>query len=295
MPRNGATIALAQTTAVDLDSYPLLRSFVAATRCVLVYGEPGSGKSTFANKVSIELTGRPPEEIQGSPGTDETHLWGRREVIRGETTFADGPVPRAIKQGLVLVIEDWNQIPFGVRDSLKGLRDKGVIANNLNNGELIPISPDFRLIATSNVEGLSCRRNLETAQAQHDGFVKWEVPPLSERDLRRILASQFAHAPEARIGRVVQLHAELRSVAGKRPGDDKKQLRLSVRPAIHLMTLLEAGVDEDKAVEAALVNAYAIDPDAHEAARAVQSLRRTRPPAADAAGANTEEDDDLVP
>src|SRR5205823_14206864 len=122
-------------------------------------------------------TGRPPQMLSGSPETEQSHLFGRWVLAGDETRFVDGPLPRALKTGSWLLIEEFSQIPLECRASLLPLRDQTQMTNPLN-GEVLLIPSEFRLIATSNKESMSCRRNSGIARVLYDGFFILETPEL---------------------------------------------------------------------------------------------------------------------
>jgi MoxR-like ATPase len=236
---------------------------------ILLVGEPGCGKTTFAKHAAEQITGRPPLVLSGSPEAEQSHLFGRWTLAGDETRFIDGPLPAALKSGRWLLIEEFSQIPIECRASLLPLRDQDEISNPLT-GEVLPIPPEFRLIATSNSETLTCRKNTGIARVLYDGFLVLEVPELDDIQVGRFLHHHFPHAGKPRVARVLKLWNEYRSLTSK--GVSAKG-QLSYRAAAHLMSLLEKGMDEVRAVQVALVNKFlASDQDLFSAAKLKNSI-----------------------
>jgi nitric oxide reductase NorQ protein len=236
---------------------------------VLLVGEPGCGKTTFARAAAIHYTARPPKTLSGSPETEQSHLFGRWTLSGNETRFIDGPLPVALKDNSWLLIEEFSQIPIECRASLLPLRDQDEITNPLN-GEVLSVPPEFRLIATSNSESLTCRKNTGIAKVLYDGFFALEIPELDDIQVARFLRHHFPKASKHLVERVLALWNEYRNLNSR--GASGKSL-LSYRAAAHLMSLLERGMDEARAVQIALVNKFlAGDPDLFSAAKLKNSI-----------------------
>lgn len=239
---------------------------------VLLVGEPGSGKTTGARFFASQYTARPPRILSGSPETEQSHLFGRWTLVGQETRFIDGPLPAALKEGSWLLIEEFSQIPIECRSALLPLRDQNEITNPLN-GEVLSVPPSFRLIATSNSESLTCRKNTGIAKVLYDGFLTLEIPELDDIQIGRFLRHHFPKASRHRVERVLALWNEYRSLTSR--GATGKSL-LSYRAASHLMSLLERDMDEVRAVQIALVNKFlAGDPDLFSAAKLKNSISDT--------------------
>ena len=249
------------------DAYTILH--VGRPPLLLLVGEAGTGKTTLARSAALRLTGLPPIVLSGSPETEQSHLFGRWTLAGQETRFCDGPLPTALKTGRVLVIEEFSQIPLECRASILPLRDQKEITNPLN-GEVLGIPEVFRLIATSNCESLTCRRNSGIAKVLYDGFQVLEVPELDEVHVEKLLRFRFPRKSKQRIGRVLKLWQEYRDLTCK--GASGKN-HLSYRAAEHLLLLLEEGLDETRAVQIALVNKFLpADQDLFSAAKLKNSV-----------------------
>ncbi len=236
---------------------------------ILLAGEPGTGKTTFVRSAAAVATGQAAVVLSGSPEIEQGHLWGRWTLAGEETRFVDGPLPLALKTGRWLLIEEFSQIPLECRSALMPLRDQDEITNPMT-GEVLPIPDGFRLVATSNAETLTCRKNSGIAKVLYDGFQIYEVPELSDQQVQAFLHHNFPHAAESRLSRVLALWNEWRDFSSK--GSSGKS-HLSYRAADHLTRLLEAGMDEAQAVEVALVNKFLpSDPDLHSAAKLRNTL-----------------------
>ena len=235
---------------------------------VMLVGNPGVGKSTFAAEAARILTGQAPEVLHGTSETGMRHLFGCFSPTGGETRFLDGPLPRALKQERCLLVEEFDLIGPEVRAALLALRDQAAVVNPFT-GERLVVPGCFRLIATSNPESMACRRDGGVANAMVDGFLVLEVPDLNKPAIRDLLRFHFGNVSAARRERVVELWEEYADIGEP----ESSRARLGYRAAAHLMTLLESGLDERIGIEIALINRYILDPDRHIAAKLHASLR----------------------
>lgn len=259
-----------QSTHVPLPWHDIARTMVRRHRLTYFAGSPGTGKSFFARRLAEELTDREPVVVYGSPVTDITEVFGRWILAADESRFIDGALPTALKTRSVLIIEEFSLIPLEVRLPLLALRTGETHIANPMNGETLAIPAELRLICVSNKESLACRRNGEALRALLSDFMILDVPLLADVIVRQFLAFHFPQAQAERLDRVVELWNQFRVVEGREGGDDK--IELTYRAASHLLTLLEAGLDEHQAVAVALVNQFVVDPDAHSAQQLKHSI-----------------------
>lgn len=111
--------------------------------------------------------------------------------------FMDGPVPRAVNVGQILVLEDWDKSRQSVTERLNRVTDVDPVfcipedITGATNGSYkdIQVPNKFHLLATIHAEGSKWNANLSTATRSR--FTIISVPDYSKDDLQQLLASEL--------------------------------------------------------------------------------------------------------
>ena len=152
----------------DDHSYPLLPkviegfympdftdSLVARVRYkrnVLLVGPTGSGKSDMIEKMAkaYEI---PCVRINFSSGTSEGDLLGKFVIKNGETIFADGYIPLAMKNGWWVILDEVDYAQPEHISCLQAVLEGKALVNIKNEGEIVDPHARFRVFATANTKG----------------------------------------------------------------------------------------------------------------------------------------------
>ena len=86
----------------------------------------GSGKSRFVEHMAVRL-GRPLITVSCHDDTSATDLLGRFLIERGDTSWQDGPVTRAVRSGAILYLEDIGEKPYRIDGLMARLRLAGIL------------------------------------------------------------------------------------------------------------------------------------------------------------------------
>lgn len=121
---------------------------------LLLWGHTGTGKTTLIEQIAAR-TKRPAIRVQHTINTEEPEIVGQWVARGGETLFELGPLPYAMKHGLVYIADEYD---FGLPSVLavyqpvlegKPLVIKGADAAN----RIIKPHQNFRFVATGNTNG----------------------------------------------------------------------------------------------------------------------------------------------
>lgn len=118
------------------------------------WGHAGTGKTTDILNFCAR-TKRPVLRVQHTQNTEESHILGQRIAIRGETPFMLGPLPFAMRHGLVYIADEYD---FGM-PSVLALYQPVLEGNPLvikdadTTDRIIRPHPNFRFAATGNTNG----------------------------------------------------------------------------------------------------------------------------------------------
>lgn len=129
----------------------------------LIIGETGSGKTSLVRELAIQ-NGKKFTRINLNGQTDTGDIIGKWIVKDGTTQWLDGVLPRAMKNGELLLIDEINACPAEVLFCLHSLLDddKKIILIE-KDGEEVSCNPEFRLFATMNPGNYEGTRELNTA------------------------------------------------------------------------------------------------------------------------------------
>ena len=133
---------------------------------VFLHGPTGTGKTTLAEYAAKHFTGKDAKMVYCSPQTKESAVWGRTGIESEEgvpvTIFIYGPLAEALRDGQVIIFDEFTDLPKEQISFLKGVFSKkvGDTISVQGNGEVV-IAEGFQMIFTSN---LKSKKNLEKSE-----------------------------------------------------------------------------------------------------------------------------------
>ncbi len=238
---------------VPMTWHRFVRRAALHNRLVAILGDPGTGKSHFAQHLVEELSGRPPVVMYGSPVLDAQEIWGRWVLVGSEMRFVNGKLVQAILENRWLIWEEFAQTPVAQRMALLGLRQGERSITNIMSGETLLIPDNWRCLICGNIETTRCRKG-EGMRALFSDMIVVHAA-FDQQLAAEILRSHAPAASSSLIARVVEMWLEYRRADGRETAGDKPEL--TIRAALHLLTLLMDGdLSESQCIELALVNAY---------------------------------------
>lgn len=115
-------------------------------RRILLYGKPGTGKSTFATSIQKDY-----ERVTLTPGMFPDALLGKFLLRDGSTVWTDAFASRAARRGCPLILDEINKAGAELDSVLQSiLDDDKICVLNLDNGDAIKPEKGYRIIATMN-------------------------------------------------------------------------------------------------------------------------------------------------
>lgn len=119
---------------------------------IWLHGGTGAGKSSLVEQVCA--IGKIPlmycsfhEDIKPD------QLFGGFRLLDGNTIWQDGPITKAYREGLVLLLDEIDGLPPEIAFSLYAVTDNKPLVLAENNNEVIMPHKNFRVVATGNTHG----------------------------------------------------------------------------------------------------------------------------------------------
>lgn len=141
---------LQQVGKITVKQWPevlrLLNAMTKPPRRTLLFGKPGTGKTTYAMSLSESS-----ERITLTQGMFPDALYGKFLLRDGSTYWANGAATRAALKGTTLVIDEIHKGGAELDSTLQAILDDEAVSRlNLDNGETIEPAEGFRVVATMN-------------------------------------------------------------------------------------------------------------------------------------------------
>lgn len=174
----------------------------ADSRALKLIGHTGAGKTELVLQWHA-LLNMPLVVIGCNPRTEAQQLVGMMVSTGNGTTFADGPLITAARQGWSVLVDEYNLVDPGEASGLNAFLE-GKPYTIPETGETIVPAPGFRIFATMNPKTSGYRGRQQQDMANDDRFVDLVVPymspdeelPLVEAVIAKI-AQQLPAKPDA--------------------------------------------------------------------------------------------------
>uniref|UniRef100_A0A915CPU8 VWFA domain-containing protein n=1 Tax=Ditylenchus dipsaci TaxID=166011 RepID=A0A915CPU8_9BILA len=190
---------------------------------LLLIGNQGVGKNKIADRF-LQLTNRPRQYMQLHRDSTVQSLTVQTTIVNGILKHEDSPLIKAVRNGLVLVVDEADKAPLHVVAILKSLLDTGVlhladgrkivpsVTNATNSDNTIEMHKDFRMLMLANRPGFPFLGN-DLFGLLGDLFSVHTVDNPA-RDSEIVMLKQYApDVPHKTLDMLVSVFAELREMA----------------------------------------------------------------------------------
>lgn len=234
---------------------------------VWISGEAGTGKSVMIEQVCAKLD-RKFIRVNFTSETDEFDLIGGLRLVDGSTTFQEGPVVQALREGAVLLLDEVSAAhPNKVLVLQSILEGKGVLIKSTN--EYVEPAEGFQVFATCNTKGRGNDdgRYVGTSIMNGAFLDRWganmlqEYPPVEIEE--KILFSHWlkenpkkmTDKEETQCAKLVkkfvawanQIRVDFEGEDGEQQGNFEETI--STRSLIHMVKSYSIFKDEEKAIQ----------------------------------------------
>lgn len=219
---------------------------------VLLKGPTGCGKSRFVEKMAQDL-GRPLIEVACHEETSAVDLIGRFLIKGGETIWQDGPLPRALREGAILYLDEIAEAREDVIVVLHSLSDYRRTLYIERTGERLVAPPDFMLVISYNPGYQRNLKELKPSTKQRFLALEFNYPP-EEKEVEILIHETGINAALAK--KMVQFAKKVRSLS-----DIEIRETISTRLLIAAGGLIVEGLPVRLAFEVGVIQALSDDKD----------------------------------
>ena len=176
---------------------------------VAIDGPKGCGK-TMGLKAWASEVGLPVYRVNCSEGFTEESFIGYNTLRNGEMVWVDGLLPLAMRNGGILIFDEFRHARPEIATALNPVGDSGTLMLTDNGNEVVVAHKDFRMAATMNpLEGYSGGQ--DTNQATLDRFaINMNVDYLPAEAEMRVCMEQSGVANMSLARQFVTLAGDLR-------------------------------------------------------------------------------------
>ncbi len=188
--------------------------------CMLM-GPTGSGKSSLVEQVTARLNW-PCITVSAHSRMEMPELTGYNlpytDPVSGDlqTRFVDGPLTKALRNGFVFVLDEYDTLDPAVSVGLHAVLEGRPLVIAENGGELVRPHPNFRFVACGNTAGQGDESSLYSATMQQnlatlDRFRVFEVSYVEEQAELKLLLDSLPDMNKAIAEKMVKIANAIRA------------------------------------------------------------------------------------
>jgi nitric oxide reductase NorQ protein len=223
---------------------------------ILLKGPTGCGKTRFVEAMAHEL-GRNLITVAGHEDLTSADLVGRFLLTGGETTWVDGPLTRAVREGGICYLDEIVEARQDTTVVIHPLADHRRELPLDRLGTTIKAAPGFQLVISYNPGYQSILKDLKQSTKQRFGALDFHYPP---REIEiEIVVHESGVSPEI-AAKLVAIAERSRHLKGHGLEEG-----MSTRMLIYGGSLIAQGIDPISACQVTLVKPITDDADIRDA------------------------------
>ena len=225
---------------------------------LLLKGPTGCGKTRFVEHMAARL-GLPLYTVACHDDLSAADLIGRYLLKGGETVWVDGPLTRAVREGGICYLDEVVEARKDVTVVLHPLTDDRRRLFIDRTGEDLAAPANFMLVASYNPGYQNILKKLKPSTRQRFLSIGFDFP---EAGLETRIIIHETGLEEAQAKSLVRLAGHIRKLSGM----DLEE-GVSTRLLVYTGTLIQGGMEVERALEAAIIEPLTDDADTQQALR----------------------------
>lgn len=252
---DGTSAFIPQNSKTFIDSKDIMTAIAIGIRdnySVLMIGESGTGKSSAIRYIA-EKTQRGLRRINLNGGTTADELVGRILINEKGTYWVDGPLTEAVRNGDMVVLDEINAALPEVLFVLHALLDDDgyLVLTEKPDKEIVRKHPNFRFFATCNPPEYAGTKEMNQALLSRFGICIYCNFPEATKETEIIESHLGTNvAKDNFTQKLIELSNNLRN----EKANNKINYAVNTRDILNTLRLIEAGMDERKALDHAFTN-----------------------------------------
>lgn len=247
------------------DEVPLFEAAWAARLPVLLQGPTGCGKTRFveamAARVASAVTGRPGVPLVTVACHEDltaNDLVGRHLLLHDRTTWADGPLTRAVRMGGLCYLDEIVEARRDTTVVIHSVADHRRLLPIEKTGEQLSAHPDFLLVVSYNPGYQTALKALKPSTRQRFVTLEFDHPPPA---LEAQIVVHEGGVDAATAARLVDLGQRLRALEAQGLAEGP-----GTRALVQAARLVQGGIAPRRACAVALAAGLDDDPELRQAA-----------------------------
>ncbi|MCS6897929.1 MAG: CbbQ/NirQ/NorQ/GpvN family protein [Nitrospira sp.] len=219
---------------------------------VMLKGPTGCGKTRFVQYMAYKL-GRPLITVACHEDLTASDLVGRYLLQGQETVWMDGPLTIGVKHGAIVYLDEVVEARKDTTVIIHPLSDDRRVLPIEKRGQLVEAADEFMLVISYNPGYQSALKDLKQSTKQRFMAIEFDYPPPA---IETLVVQQEAGVGRDIAERLVKLGGKVRNL--KSHGLEEG---VSTRLLIYAGLLMNQGVSEEQACDAAIARPITDDPD----------------------------------